>query len=75
MVKRYNKYDKEHEKRTERNNKLDKFVELITKDKKPHQIKNELTYYVSVAWDESWTHEKQDVSWLERQTKKEENNG
>ena len=34
MAKRYNKYEMEHAKRTARNNKLDKFVELITKDKK-----------------------------------------
>lgn len=75
MTKRYNKYEMEQSKRNARNNKLDHFIELITKDKKPHEIKNELTYYVSVVWDESWTHAKEDNGWLERQIAKEENNG
>ena len=41
----------------------------FAKNKRPHEIKNELTYFISVVWDLSWTHERKDSEWLEAQQK------
>ena len=45
--------------------KLDKFLEMICKDKEVHEIKNELAYYISVVWDLSYTHKNKDKEYME----------
>ena len=48
-MERYNihtKRDKEHRAKMD---KLSKFVDMLCKNKRPHEIKNELTYFISVV--------------------------
>ena len=72
MMDRYNKYEDDDKKKKEKMDKLNDFVVAITKGKKEHEIVNELFYYVSVAWESSWTQESKDIKWLEN---KENENG
>jgi hypothetical protein len=68
-MERYNVHAKKDKEQRAKMDKLSKFVDMLCKNKRPHEIKNELTYFISVVWDLSWTHERKDSEWLEAQQK------